>query len=259
MGRPEPDGGTTPGRSGGPSPEASPSAPVTSPGWPGPEWKGCDPIAGGIAHQRFRGEEASPHVGTTDSQNGSVMHRIGRTIGRASVLAAAAALLLSACGSSGTSTSTTTPSFGTTTPSASASLAAASFPIPNGTFAATGTRQEALAKGFSNKEIDHYYGPDGKLPVTIVLDDGTFQAFVVGDDGVKELGSSGTYTATKTLWVATEESEACAAGCVETWRWSFDGKVLSLKLMPALSHDSLGAADLRGVRLVAEHDYKKVG
>jgi hypothetical protein len=187
------------------------------------------------------------------------MHRIDRTIWRGAVLGAAAALLLSACGSSGASTSTTTPNTGTSTPSASDSPAAASFPIPNGTFDATGTRQEALAKGFSNKEIDHYYGPDGKLPVTIVLDDGTVQVFVVGDDGVKELGSSGTYTATKTMWVVTEESEACAAGCVEAWRWSFDGKVLSLKLMPGLSHDSIGAADLRGVRLVAEHDYEKVG
>ena len=34
--------------------------------------------------------------------------------------------------------------------------------------------------------------------LTFVLDDGTFQIFVVGDDGVKELGAKGTYTATKT-------------------------------------------------------------
>jgi hypothetical protein len=187
------------------------------------------------------------------------MHRIDRTIGRGVVLAVAAALML-ACGSIGTNTSTTTPTPVTSTPpSASPSPAPASFPIPNGRFDATGTRQEALDKGFSNKEIDHYYGPDGKLPLSIVLDDGTFQVFVVEDDGVKELGSSGTYTATKTLWVATEEGGACVVGCVETYRWSFDGKVLTLKLMPGLSHDSLGPADLRGVRLVTEHDYKKVG
>jgi hypothetical protein len=191
------------------------------------------------------------------------MHRTDRPIGRAYVLAVAA-LVLSACGSTGSNSSATTPSTGsattspagTTTPSASASATAASFPIPNGTYDTTATRQEALAKGFSNKEIDRWYGPDGKQPLTIVLDDGTVQVFVVGDDGVKELGSSGTYTATKTLWVVTEEAEGCP-GCVEAWRWSFDGKVLSLKLVPRLSHDTLGPADLRAVRLVAEHDYVK--
>jgi hypothetical protein len=174
------------------------------------------------------------------------------------VLSAAAALLLSACGSSGISTSTITPSPETSAPSASASPAAASFSIPNGTYATTATRQEALAKGFSNKEIDKYYGRDGRAQYILVLDDGAFLQFVVSDDGVKEQGAQGTYTATKTAWVATEVGEGCS-GCVETYRWSFDGKVLSLKLMPGLSQDSLGAADLRGVRLVSEHDYKKVG
>jgi hypothetical protein len=197
--------------------------------------------------------------GTTNARKGTVMHRIDRTIGRGDVLALAAALMLAACGWIGTSTTTTTPSPGTSTPpSASPSPAPASFPIPNGRFDATGTRQEALNKGFSNKEIDHYYGPDGKLPLSIVLDDGRFVIFVVGDNGVKELGSSGTYTATRKVWVVTEEGGACA-GCVETYRWSFNGKVLSLKLEPGLSQDHLGPADLRTVRLVTEHDYVRVG
>jgi hypothetical protein len=193
------------------------------------------------------------------------MHGTHRPIGRTYVLAVAALLLLSACGSSGanssaitpSSESPTTPAAGTTTPSASVSATAASFPIPNGTFDATATRQETLAKGFSNKEIDRWYGPDGMLPVSIVLDDGAFQIFVTGDDGVKERGSLGTYTATKTVWVVTEEGEACS--CVEAYRWSFDGKVLSLKLAPGLSHDSNGPPDLRIVRLVTEHDYVKTG
>jgi hypothetical protein len=191
------------------------------------------------------------------------MERKDRPIGRRYVLAVAA-LVLSACGSSGTNSpanapssgSPTTSAAGTTTPPASASATAASFPIPNGTFDATGTRQEALAEGFSIKEIDAQYGPDGKLPITLVLDDGTFQMFVAGDDGVKELGAKGTYTATRTRWVATGEAEA-VAGDVYAYRWSFDGNVLSLKLLPRLSHDSLGPADLRAVQLVTDHDYVK--
>ncbi|HXJ65769.1 MAG TPA: hypothetical protein VNN79_18585 [Actinomycetota bacterium] len=197
------------------------------------------------------------------TEEGAVMHRTDRPIGRGYVLAVAA-LLLSACGSSGTNSSATTPrtgspttsAAGTTTPSASAFATAASFPIPNGTYDATATRQEALAKGFSSKEIDHYYGSDGKLPVSIVLDDGTFQMFVTGDDGVKELGAKGTYTATRTRWVAMAGAEA-VAGDVYTYRWSFDGNVLSLKLLPRLTQDSLGPADLRGVQLVTDHDYVK--
>ncbi len=153
------------------------------------------------------------------------------------------------------SRSATTSPAGTTTPPAGAT-SAASFPIPNGTYDATATRQEALAKGFSNREIDAAYGPDGKLPVTIVLDDGTFQVFGTGDDGVKELGAKGTYTATRTRWVAMAGAEA-VAGDVYTYRWSFDGNVLSLKLLPRLTHDRLGPADLRGVQLVTDHDYVK--
>jgi hypothetical protein len=190
------------------------------------------------------------------------MHRTDRRIGLGFVLVVATLML--ACGSSGTNSSATAPSSGsrttpvagTTTLSTSASAAAASFPIPNGTYDATATRSEALAKGFSNEEIDHYYGSDGKLPVTIVLDDGTFQMFVTGDDGVKELGAKGTYTATRTRWVAIAGAEA-VAGDVYTYRWSFDGNVLSLKLLPRLTHDSLGPADLRGVQLVTDHDYVK--
>jgi hypothetical protein len=40
-----------------------------------------------------------------------------------------------------------------------------------------------------------------------------------------------------------------------TFKWSFDGKVLSLKLVKDLA----GPADFRDVRLVAEHDYVKTG
>ena len=190
------------------------------------------------------------------------MHRKDRPIGRGYVLAVAA-LVLSACGSSGTNSPANTPSSespttsaaGTTTPSVSASATAASFPIPNGTFDAIATRQEALAKGFSNKEIDRWYGPDGRLPVTIVLDDGTFQIFVTGDDGVKELGSLGTYTATKKR-VGRDGRGRSVSGCVETYRWSFDGKVLSLKLAWSCRMTAW-TADLRIVRLVTEHDYVK--
>ena len=119
-----------------------------------------------------------------------------------------------------TSESPTTPSAGTTTPSASASATAASFPIPNGTYDATADPQRGARQvGFSNKEIDKWYGPDGKLPVTLVLADGRYKIFVVGDDGVKELGATATYTATKKLWVAADESEGCP-GCIYTYRWS---------------------------------------
>ena len=191
----------------------------------------------------------------------TVMHQMERMIG-SGVAFAAGALLLSACGSSGTnaqatrssSASPTTQAAVAVTPSVSPSPSALSFPIPNGTYEATATRQEALAKGFSKKEIDAQYGPDGKLPVTFVLDNGALQVFVVGDDGVKELGDTGTYTATEKRFVVTDEGEGCS-GCVVTWLWSFDGKVLSLKLVS----DSAGRADFRGVRLVAEHDYVKTG
>jgi hypothetical protein len=175
---------------------------------------------------------------------------------------AGAAMILLACGSGGTSTSVT-PSIsgsptglavGTTTPSADDPATTSSFPIPNGTYEATATRREALEKGFSNKEIDEWYGPDGKLPISFELDDGSFLNFVVGDDGVKELGAKGTYTATKKLWIPTSEGEGCP-GCTYTYRWSFDGKVLSLELVSG----SEGPADFREVRLVTEHDYVKVG
>lgn len=183
-------------------------------------------------------------------------------IGWGASLDAATAVLLSACTSGGSSPSAATaPSSkspttaaGTTIPSASPSATAASFPIPNGTYETTATRKEALAKGFSNKEIDDAYGADGKLPVTLVFDAGTEQVFVVGDDGVKELGGRGTYTATETRLVVTDQSEGCS-GCVVTFKWSFDGKVLSLKLVKDLA----GPADFRDVRLVAEHDYVKTG
>jgi hypothetical protein len=188
------------------------------------------------------------------------MLRACRKSGRGSVLIVAAALLMSACAASGASTSTITPNSGSATipvavtASPSATSFPTSFPIPNGTFDTTATRQEALDKGFSNKEIDKSYGLDGKLPLTIVLDGSTYQVFVVGDDGVKERGDMGTYTATKTLWVATDESEGCS-GCVLAYRWSIHSQVLSLKLLS----DSGGPADFRDVRLVTEHDYVKAG
>jgi hypothetical protein len=188
---------------------------------------------------------------TTERVEGIVMDRIHRTIWWGAVLVVNA-VALSACTSTSTpiARSETVATATTTTASSSAS----SFPIPNGTYDTTATRKEALAKGFSNKEIDKYYGRDGRAQYTLVLDDGTVQHFVVGDDGVKELGSQGTYTATKTLWVVTELGEGCA-GCVQTFRWSLDGKILSLELVS----DSAGQADFRDVRIVAEHDYVKVG
>jgi hypothetical protein len=182
------------------------------------------------------------------------MHRKDRTIGWGPALVAAAGLVLSACGSSVTGNSTTTPSSGTTSPLGSPSVAAESFPIPNGTYKTTATRKEALAKGFTNKEIDHWYGPDGKQPLTIVLDNGAYHVSVVGDDGVEEVGDLGTYTATKKQWIPTSQAPGCP-GCVFTLRWSFDGKVLSLKLV----RDSAGPKDFRLSRLVIEHDYVKVG
>ena len=189
------------------------------------------------------------------------MHRTDPAIGPRFLLAAAA-LLLSACRSSGTSTSAATVSSpgSPTTPaaisthSASPSIAPAKFPIPNGRFSTTASRQEALAKGFTKKEIDQWYGLDGEQPLTIVLDDGTYEVIVENDDGVKEMGDTGTYTATKKEWIATEDGSGCP-GCVQTYRWSFDGKVLSLKL----ESDSAGPKDFRVVRLVTEHDYVKVG
>ena len=173
--------------------------------------------------------------------------------------AAVIALLLSACssGAAVTASSTakpTTSSGETATPSLSPSVTAATFPIPNGTYKTTATRKEALAKGFTNKEIDHWYGPDGKQPLTIVLDNGTFEMNVEDDDGVVEVGAKGTYTATKNQWIATSESPGCP-GCVYTYRWSFDGKVLSLRL----TNGSAGPKDSRLARLVTEHDYVKVG
>ncbi len=180
------------------------------------------------------------------------MHRAN--IGWRSVLVVVA-LLSFACTSSRTDTAASTSGTGsTTTPDVDPASPASSFPIPNGTYDTTGTRKEALEAGFSNKEIDKWYGPDGKLPVTLVLADGRYKIFVVGDDGVKELGATATYTATKKLWVAGDESEGCP-GCIYTYRWSLDGKVLSLKLVPRLTHDKRGPEDLRGVRLVTEHDY----
>lgn len=188
---------------------------------------------------------------TTERVEGIVMDRKHRTIWRSSVLVMSA-VSLSAC------TSTNTPIAGSetvaTAAATTASSSASSFPIPNGTYDTTATRKEALAKGFSNEEIDKWYGPDGRQPLTLVLDDGRYQAFVVEDDGVKQLGDTGTYTATKTMWVATSESEG-VSGEVLTYQWSFDGRVLSLKLLT----DSAGAADLRTVRLVTEHDYVKAG
>jgi hypothetical protein len=186
---------------------------------------------------------------TTERVEGIVMDRIHRTILRSSVLVVSA-VVLSAC------TSTSPQIAGSETDATAAATkdpsSASSFPIPNGTYGATATRQEELDKGFSNEEITHWYGPDGKQPITIVLDDGTYQVFVVGDDGVKELGDRGTYTATRRQWVATTQSEGCSA-CVYTFRWSLDGDVLSLKLLSG----SAGPADFRDVRLVAEHDYVK--
>jgi hypothetical protein len=181
------------------------------------------------------------------------MDQLGRTLRRGAGCIAAVALLLTACSSSGTAGS---PSVGSsprpTTPVASPD--APSFPIPNGTFDATGTREEALAAGFTNKEITAAYGSDGTMAVTLVLDDGMYQMFVVGDDGVKELGDKGTYTATNTRWFPTTVGEGCS-GCAYTLRWSFDGTVLSLELL----RGSAGPEDFRLVRLVAEHDYVKVG
>jgi hypothetical protein len=181
------------------------------------------------------------------------MDRSGNTVRRATVRIAVIALLLTACSSGGSTASPAVArSHRPTTPPPSPD--APSLPIPNGTFDATETRKEALAAGFSSKEITAAYGPDGTMPVTLVLDDGVYQVFGVGDDGVKELGDKGTYTATDTRWVAASESEGCS-GCVYTFRWSFDGTVLSLELL----RGSKGPEDFRQVQLVAEHDYVKVG
>ena len=168
------------------------------------------------------------------------------------VIAAAAVPLLSACGSHEATTSAVTPP---ASPSVGASPSAgvSKFPIPDGTFDTTATRREAHAKGFTNKEIDHWYGPDGKYPLTIVLNNGKYQVWGVGDDGVNEVGDLGTYTATEKLWIVTSEAPGCP-GCVFTFRWSFDGTVLSLKMVS----DSAGPKDFRVTRLVAEHDYAKV-
>lgn len=179
------------------------------------------------------------------------MERFARTLRRGVACISAVALLMAACSSSGTGSPSLESSPHPSTQSASPDAPA--FPIPNGMFDATGTREEALAAGFTNKEITAAYGPDGTMPVTLVLDDGVFQVFGVGDDGVKELGAKGTYTATNTRWVAVSESEGCS-GCVTTFRWAFDGTVLSLELL----RDSAGPEDFRDVQLVAEHDYVKV-
>ncbi len=184
------------------------------------------------------------------------MRGLNRTIGWGSVFAIA--LALSGCSSSGTTSvaaAPTTAAAGSITSSAPPSPGAASFPIPNGTYKTTATRQEALAKGFTNKEIDHGYGPDGILPLTIVIDNGAYHVSGVGDDGVEEVGDLGTYTATKKLWIATSQSPGCPGSCVYTYRWSLDGGVLSLKL----ERGPAGPRDFRLVRLVSEHDYVTVG
>ena len=95
------------------------------------------------------------------------------------VIAAAAVPLLSACGSHGATTSAVTPS------SASPSAGTSSSRSPMAASTRRRRRQEALAKGFTNKEIDHWYGADGKYPLTIVLNNGTYQVRGVGDDGVE--------------------------------------------------------------------------
>jgi hypothetical protein len=177
-----------------------------------------------------------------------------RTIGRGSLIAAAGALLLSACSSSGATTSGATSSHETSTPIASQTASVSSFPIPNGTYKATPTCQEELAKGFTNKELHHACGPNGTLPpYVLVFDNGTYHDVVEGLDGVKQVGDLGTYTATEKLLILTSETPGCP--CTATYRWSFDGKVLSLKLLS----DSTGPADFRNVRMVTEHDYVKAG
>jgi hypothetical protein len=180
------------------------------------------------------------------------MHRIGRTIGRGTVLGVAVVQLLMACGSS--SGSPITPAVQVTMPSLSPSPTAASFPIPNGTFIATPTRREELAKGFTTEYLDRFLGAGGSLtPYTLVFENGTYHDVVEGADGVKQVGDLGTYTATEKLLILTSETPGCL--CTYTYRWSFDGTVLSLKLVSG----SAGPADFRNVRLVTEHDYVKVG
>jgi hypothetical protein len=182
------------------------------------------------------------------------MRGLNRTIGWGVVFATV--LVLTGCSSGAPSVATvpTTAAAGIVRSSVSPSAGGASFPIPNGTYKTTATRREALAKGFTTKEIDRYYGPDGKLPYSLVFDNGSYHDIVESDSGLEEVGDLGTYTAAERVLVMTSKSSGCP-GCVYTWRWSFDGKVLSLKLLSG----SEGPADLRNVRLVAEHDYMKVG
>ena len=172
-----------------------------------------------------------------------------RGIGCGCLLASAMALLFPACGHAGAASTALPSSVRTSTPSPTPSVPPSPSPFPNGRYDATVTRQEELARGFTNSEFDRAFGsPNGPVPVVYVFQDGAYQ-FIVEANGVRQVGAAGTYTATKKLLMVRDTGSFY----VVTYRWSFDGRVLSLHVLS----DTAGKADLRDVRMVTERDYVK--
>jgi hypothetical protein len=128
-----------------------------------------------------------------------------------------------ACGKPGSTTSTTQA-------------------IPEGTYTATGTKQDALRLGADDPCALKSDGARLRLE----LQDGHFTQWESCKNMSDSIGSQGTYTATEKELIT---HETCCGDT--TLSWSFDGEALTLRIRSAdMGVDPLG-------RFILEHDWVK--
>ncbi len=126
--------------------------------------------------------------------------------------------------------------------------------LPNGTYEYTFTPEEAaevISVGFSPEEAAEA-GYPGVVSVSLRFADGQWQLFYTVDGVVYEVngqpeGDGGTFRLSGDRLVLSNP------GGDVTYRWTFDGQVLSLKMLE-LSDPEEDAV----VRLMTEHDYRLV-
>lgn len=158
--------------------------------------------------------------------------------------AGCAVVLVAGCGGSGEADDPGAES--STESPTSAGATASDFPV--GTYVATATREQALAKGFDDALIAELYGPDGSVIIKLKFLDGRWTQFVNDEGQPPEPGDLGTYRSVDGLLEMTSESQGCP-GCVGLVDWVLDADTLSVRFAEDGHPDD--------ERLMVEHDYRR--
>ena len=101
--------------------------------------------------------------------------------------------------------------------------------IPDSTWTKVVTREQAERIGVPEARIDHEFGADGLLSLTLDLTDGSYAVLNINDDGVVESGDSGTYEYDDRGRLVTTSNAPGCPRCVLTYRWHIDNDRLVLE------------------------------